>query len=175
MANSLHMVRCVYVYPLVQLLSQPSLSMAHSGDTLLSNQSQASRILAMMSWNSKALSAHKDASSEVVMEVSSSSSSSPPPCCPSYFILETTAEVYSLCCMSGDHCVARVRALVKGLKGVEPPVPPAGLEQVAILISAVCWWYGDSLAGEGGGLGDVLELFGCLANCDPTMVRFYAV
>ena len=168
------MARCVYVYPLVQLLSQPPALVALSGNTLSSNQELGGRILAMISWNSKAVTNTEDAAIEVVKEGTSSpssSSSSHPPCCPLYSMLEAAAAVYSSCCGSSSRCASRVRALIRGLEGAGA-IHCASLDHIAILLSAVCWWYGDSLAGEGAGLNDILGLFGCLANSDPTMVSY---
>ena len=166
------MAQCLYVYPLVQLLSQSSSALTVlTGDTISSNQKVASRLLARISWNSEALCDGVGGEEEEV-EVC-------PPCCLHYSTLEATAQVYRACCMSSERCASRLRALVRGLKGGGASTPSAfsssGLDHLAMLLCGLCWWRGDGLAQAGAGLDDVLELFGCLANSDPTMVRQHSI
>eukprot|EP00731_Ephydatia_muelleri_P024519 Em0016g790a len=167
MADAPPMAQCLYVYPLVQLLSQSSSALAVlTGDTISSNQKAASRLLARISWNSEALCDGVGGGEEEEVEVCT-------PCCLHYSTLEVTAQVYRACCMSSEQCASRLRALVRGLKGGGASTPSAfsasGLDHLAMLLCGLCWWRGDGLAQAGAGLDDVLELFGCLANSDPTM------
>lgn len=169
MAEAPPMARCLYVYPLVQLLSQSSSVLA--ADIISSNQKVASGLLATISWNSEALCSVGGGEVEEEVELC-------PPCCPLYSMLETTAQIYRSCCTSSEQCVSRLRALIRGLKVMGATTPSSSpsssvtsLDHLAILLCAVCWWRGNDLARAGAGLDDVLELFGCLANTDPTMVR----
>ena len=173
MADVPPMAQCLYVYPLVQLLSQSSSALAVlTGDTISSNQKAASRLLARISWNSEALCDGVGGGEEEEVEVCT-------PCCLHYSTLEVTAQVYRACCMSSEQCASRLRALVRGLKGGGASTPSAfsasGLDHLAMLLCGLCWWRGDGLAQAGAGLDDVLELFGCLANSDPTMVRQHSI
>ena len=168
MAEAPPMARCLYVYPLVQLLSQSSSVLA--ADIISSNQKVASGLLATISWNSEALCSVGGGEVEEEVELC-------PPCCPLYSMLETTAQIYRSCCTSSEQCVSRLRALIRGLKVMGATTPSSSpssssvtsLDHLAILLCAVCWWRGNDLARAGAGLDDVLELFGCLANTDPTM------